>query len=235
MGKHVVGKPRGLAPGRRQRRMQPDFLLVAQHFNPRKAVGIRPHRIEDAREVCLNTPAPFLQKMRQQKRHLVSAERPLLRIEQFVPALLRRRNLESLRNKLVPRIQIVSTLGSDRTGQHVQQHQRSRRLPSTQIARRAAPPQMRRKPAARRRDLTRGLDDHIRFDAAFLLRKLRRKSCVVFLQSVDERFETLPLARKPSTSSSSQFVQFFTNLASKRFSSRITFAIASSTAASVPG
>ena len=90
-GQNIIGKPRGLAPGGRERGVQADFFFVAQHLDPGEAVGISPDRIEDAREISLDAAAAFFQKVRQQKRHFMRAQRPLLRIEQFVPAFLRRR------------------------------------------------------------------------------------------------------------------------------------------------
>src|ERR1700722_13740507 len=70
-GQYVIGEPRGLAPGGRERGMQAEFLLVAQHFDPGKTVGIGPDWIEYAREVSFDAPASFFQKVRQQERHLM--------------------------------------------------------------------------------------------------------------------------------------------------------------------
>ena len=119
------------------------------------------------------------------------AQRPLLRIEQFVPALLRRRNFEGLGHKFIPRIQIVSAFGSDRAGQHVQQHQGPRRLPSAEISGSAAAPQVRREAASCGRNLARSLDDDVRLDSAFFFGELRRELRVVFFQGFDERFKAL--------------------------------------------
>ena len=83
----VVGEPRGLAPHRRQRDVQADLRLVLQHFHPREAVGIRPERVVDAREVDVELAAPFLEEVRQQKAHLEERERELLREEQLVPVV----------------------------------------------------------------------------------------------------------------------------------------------------
>src|SRR5271157_4825765 len=102
--------------------MQADHLFVAQHLDPGESVRISPHGIEYASEIGLEAAAAFLEKVREQKRHFMRAQRPLLRVEQFVPSFLRRRILERTRHKLVPRIQIVSAWGSNRTSKHVKQH-----------------------------------------------------------------------------------------------------------------
>ena len=46
-------------------------IRVGQHFDPGEAVRIGPHRVVNAREINIELAAPFLQKVRQQKRHLV--------------------------------------------------------------------------------------------------------------------------------------------------------------------
>ena len=51
---HVVGPLRRLAPDRRERDVAADLSLVLEHLDPRAAVGVRPHRVVDAREVDLD-------------------------------------------------------------------------------------------------------------------------------------------------------------------------------------
>ena len=232
---NIIRKPRSLAPCRRQRRVQPNFLFVPQHLDPGKAVGISPHRIKYACEISFDAAAAFLKKMRKKRRHFMRAQRPLQRIEQLIPAFLRRWILERTRNEFIPGMQIVSARSSHRTRQHMQQHQGPSGLPSSQIPRRAASPQMRRKAASSARDLARRLDDGLRLHSTLFLRELGRELRVMPLEGLNQSLETWPLAQNPSTSSSSQFVQLFTKAASNRFSPRITIAMASRTAASVPG
>ena len=121
------------------------------------------------------------------------AERPLRRIEQLVPALLRWRHLERSGNKLVPRIQVVSALRSNRPGEHVQQQEGARRLPPSQVAGRGATPQVRGKATSGSGDLACELDHSFCFDSAFFLRELGSKAGVVFLQGLDDSLERLTL------------------------------------------
>ena len=59
---HVVGEPGRLAPGRRERGVALDLRLVGQHLDPRQPVGVRPHRVVDAREVHRELAAAPLRK-----------------------------------------------------------------------------------------------------------------------------------------------------------------------------
>ena len=123
--------------------------------------------------------------MRQQGRHLVRAQRPFLGIEQLVPAFLRRRILVRTRYEFVPRIQVMPTRGSNRSSEHMEQHQSARGLPSAQIAGGAAPPQMRCETASGGGDLSRRFDDDLGFYSTFFLCKLRSELRVVALQRFD--------------------------------------------------
>ena len=73
-----------------------------QHLHPGQPVGVRPDRVVDAGEVDVQLAAALLQEVREEERHLVVAERPLLREEQLVPLLLARRLLPEDRLVLVP-------------------------------------------------------------------------------------------------------------------------------------
>lgn len=114
--------------------MQADQFFVAQHFDPREAVGIGPDRVENSGEVGFEAATAFFEQVRQQERHFMSAQRPFRGVEQFVPALLRRRDAERLGNKFVPGVEIVSALGSHRTGENVQQHQGAHGLPTAKVS-----------------------------------------------------------------------------------------------------
>ncbi len=188
-GQDIVGKPRRLAPCRRQRGVDPDQLLVPQDLHPRTPVRIRPDRVEDPGEVRVDPPASFLQEMWQQLRQLVMRERPLRRIQQLIPPRLRRGSEEALRDELVPRVELMTTTRAHRPGQHVQQNQSPCRLPAAQIARRRSAPDMRRKPPSRVRDLPRQTHDGRGGNATLLLRELRSERCVVYLDGLHERIE----------------------------------------------
>ena len=62
---HVVGPPRGLRPGRRERRVQADLAGVAQRAQPRVAVRERPHRVEHAGEQHVLVAALVVQEVRE--------------------------------------------------------------------------------------------------------------------------------------------------------------------------
>src|SRR5581483_203162 len=110
--------------------------------------------------------------------HFMRAQWPFRRVEQFIPSRLWRRNTKRLGYELVPCIQIVTACSADRSRQGMQQHKRARRLPSSEIARCAAAPQMRCEATARISNISRHFNDHFRFYAAFLLGELRGESRV---------------------------------------------------------
>src|SRR5215469_10369563 len=68
---HVVSEEGCLAPGGREGNMEADPGLVREHFDPPEAVGVRPHRVVDAREVDLEAAAALREEVRQQERELV--------------------------------------------------------------------------------------------------------------------------------------------------------------------
>ena len=130
----VVGEPRRLAPGRRQRDVQADLVLVGQHLHPREAVRIRPHRVVDAREVHVELAAVLLEEVRQQEAHLEERERKLPREEQLVPVVGRRRRGRMLRDELVREVQLDAALRADRAGQDDEQVEAAGDLPAPEVA-----------------------------------------------------------------------------------------------------
>ncbi len=58
-GQDVVGKIGRLTPGRRERHVEPNELLVAEHLDPGTSIRVRPHRVVDAREVHRELAAAF--------------------------------------------------------------------------------------------------------------------------------------------------------------------------------
>src|SRR6266436_1965608 len=97
--------------------MTANQLLVSQGFNPREAVRIGPHRVIDAGEVSIEPAASFLEKVREQKRHLVHGERELARPGLFIPHLRMRRRVDRFGYKLVPGIREDAALGRYRAEQ----------------------------------------------------------------------------------------------------------------------
>ncbi len=147
---HVVGEPCGFTPDRREGHVTPDEILVGEGLQPREAVGVRPDRVVHAREVRVQFAATVLQEMRQQNRQFVVRERILLGPREFVPVAVRMRVLGWHGDELVPAVGAGSTLGSHRTRQHVEEEQRSCRLPTTFVARCRCTPVVRRQPTRHR-------------------------------------------------------------------------------------
>ena len=136
----VVGPPRGLAPGRRQRDVQPDLRLVPQDLEPGEAVGVRPHRVVDAGEVDVELAAPLLEEVRQQEAHLEVATSGYSRGQvQLVPALRRAGGrCGAARDPLVPGVGGRAALAADRARQDVQQEEAARDLPAAEVSRAGA-------------------------------------------------------------------------------------------------
>ena len=68
---NVISEVRSFIPHRCERHVTTDQIFVSQCFDPGEAVGIRPHRVVNARKVSIEFAASVFQKMRQKKRHLV--------------------------------------------------------------------------------------------------------------------------------------------------------------------
>ncbi len=204
---HVVGKPRRLAPDRRERDVHADLRFVAQHFHPREAVGIRPQRVVDAREVGVELAAPFLQEVRQQEAHLEEREREFLREEQFVPVVGRRRGIRVLRDELVRHVQVHAARLADRAHQHDEQIQAARDLPAPEMAGGRRAPAVR---GERRAGVGDGFGrfDHLRRGhARFGRRVLGRELGVFGQQRVFERLERARQIRPARSRYASQFTQ----------------------------
>ena len=88
-GQYVVGKPGRFVPGGRKRNVALDLALVAQRLHPYKAVGIRPQRVVDAREVDVDGASLLLEHVREQKAHFVVGNRPLIGELELVPCRAR--------------------------------------------------------------------------------------------------------------------------------------------------
>ena len=125
----VVGVPGRFAPDRGQRGVQADQFLVAKHLHPGKPVGVSPNGIEHAGEVGVEFAAALFEQVGEQLRQFVVRQGPLGRVEQLIPARLRRRRLERLGDELVPRIGADAAGRAHGTGQGVQQHQGPHHLP----------------------------------------------------------------------------------------------------------
>ena len=129
-GQDVVGEPRCLGPRRRERDVAVDLLRVLQRLEPGEAVGVGPDRVVDPRKVCVELAAAFVEEVREQDRHLVIAQRELLRPAQLVPAREWRCTLGLVRSELVPAVAGCAALGADRAGEHVEEERGSGRLAS---------------------------------------------------------------------------------------------------------
>ena len=187
--KDVVGEPRRFAPDWRQRDVQPDLFRIGQHFDPREAVWIRPHRVVDAGEVHVEAAAVFFEEMRQQKAHLEECERVLGREQQLVPVARRRRDGVRLGDELVGEVQVHSAFRRHGSGEDDEEVEAARDLPAPQIARRSRPPVVRAEPSARATDGPGGGDDRAGVDARFLSGERRRELGVQLLQRADEVVE----------------------------------------------
>jgi hypothetical protein len=187
-GQDEVGVARGLVPGGRERGVQADPLLVAEHLDPRRAVRIGPDRIEDAREVDVETLL-LRDEVGQQRAHLVVGERVFARVEQLVPDVLRRRLHERLRHELVPAVRRGAALGADRSGEHDQELERAGDLPAAEIAGGGAPPDMAGERALRGADDLGRLEQLETRDGALLLRALEGVCLQVRLQGLEESLE----------------------------------------------
>ena len=117
-----------------------------------KPSGIRPERVVDAREVRVEPAAAFLQEVRQQKAHLEERERKLLREQQFVPVVRRRRRIRMLRDELVRGVQVHAAGLADRAHEHDEQIQAARDLPAPQVSGRRGAPAVRGERGACGRD-----------------------------------------------------------------------------------
>ncbi len=175
---HVIGEEGGLAPGRRQRDVQADPLLVGQHLDPREAVGVRPDRVVDAREVHVERAALLLEEVRQQEGELVHGERVLDRPCELVPRLRMRRGVERPGDELVPGVGVRAALGRDGAEQRVEQEERARHLPAAEVSRRRRAPRVGREPRACGGDHVRDLAQGFRRDPRLALGQLERVSGV---------------------------------------------------------
>src|SRR5947207_1195374 len=119
-GQNVIREVSSFVPNGSQRGMASDQTFISERFNPREAIGIRPHRVVNAREVRVEFAAAFLQKMRQQKRHFVHRQRKFLRPIYFAPHLRMRRRVDWLRYKLIPGVWENAAFGRDRAEQSVE-------------------------------------------------------------------------------------------------------------------
>ena len=79
---------------------------------------------------------------------------------------------------------------ADASGQHVDEHQRPRRLPAAEVARRRAAPDVRGKSRAGLANVARHSADLVGFDATFLRGEFRGELGVDFFQRLNERLES---------------------------------------------
>src|SRR6185369_6170950 len=93
-------------------------------------------------------------------------ERPLLRLEELAPDVLRRRLQERRRDELVLRVQVRAALRADGADEDAQEFESARDLPAAEVAGRRVAPDVRRERAAGRADLARDGDDRLLRDAA---------------------------------------------------------------------
>src|SRR5437762_10154188 len=110
---NVVSKVSGFAPHGSKRDMTADQIFIGERFNPREAIRVGPYRVVNACEVSIEAAASFLQKMRQEKRHLVHRERELARPGFLVPHFRMWRCVDWLGHKLIPGIREDAALSRD--------------------------------------------------------------------------------------------------------------------------
>src|SRR5439155_5535575 len=122
--------------------------------------------VVDAREIDIELAAPFLEKMREQERHLVVAERPLLREEQLVPLLLAGRLLPEDGLVLVPAVRRGASRRADAGGEDREELERAGHLPAAEVAAGRAAPDVRCEGSASRPDESRHLHDLLARHAA---------------------------------------------------------------------
>src|SRR5580692_10716145 len=99
---NIVGEPGGFAPCWSKAGVPFNFALVGQGLDPAKPIRIRPHRVVDARKIKREFPAPFFQKMRQQKTHFEKRQGKLACPHQLVPCVRWRRHHGRCWDVLVP-------------------------------------------------------------------------------------------------------------------------------------
>src|ERR1700694_4916055 len=103
-------------------------------------------------------PASVLEQMRKQEAHLVMRERVLARPQRFVPDLLRRGLRERGGDELVPHVGRHAAFGAYASGESVQKVESACYLPSAEIARSRATPDVRSESRTCASDLARNLD-----------------------------------------------------------------------------
>ena len=167
-GQDVVGKVGRLAPRGRQRHVQSHELLVREDVDPGEAVGVRPHRVVDAREIDLEPAAPILQQVGQQHRHLVHRQRILGRPVEIVPYLGMGRHVNRSGHELVGDVGMRAAFGADRAGERVEQEERAGDLPSAEVAGGGAAPRVGRQARASAPDHLGELGDRRRLDTRLL-------------------------------------------------------------------
>ena len=185
----VVREPRRLAPRRRQRDVQADLVAIGEHLHPGEAVGVRPQRVVDAREVHVQLAAVLSEQMRQQEAHLEERERVLAREEQLVPVIGRRRLGRMPRHELVRQVQTHAALGADRRGEHDEEIQATRDLPAPEVAGSRGSPAVGAERPTRAADRPRGVHDLRGPDAGLSSGERRRERRVQLLQRDDEVVE----------------------------------------------
>ena len=138
-----------------------DLVLVAEGFEPHETIRVDPHRVVDPGEVHVDVAAALIEKVRQQKRHLVEGERPLVGQVELVPGVERRRLLEGLGNEFVPGVERRAAFVADRAGQHVDEEQAAGHLPAAQVAHRRRAPHVGGDPVAGLGHQSRGVLDAV--------------------------------------------------------------------------
>ena len=167
-GQNVIGEIGTLVPGWRQGDVQTDFLFIAEGFNPRKPVGIGPDRVIHTGEIDIEFGALFFQKMRQQKRQFVNGQRVFGRPGKRIPHGRVGWGMDGARHKLVPRIGIRPAWCRHCAREGVEEKQRPRHLPATEIPGGRAPPGVGRQARSSRGNQRGDSLNSLRTDPGFL-------------------------------------------------------------------
>ena len=185
-GQNVVREPRRLAPGGGESDVAAYLVVVLQHVHPHEAVGVRPDRVVDPREVDVDAVALVLDEMGHQEAHLEEREGVLPGEEKLVPILGTRRGVGVFWDELVRARQVGPAHRAHSTRQRRQKVQAARNLPAVQVARGGSAPYVHAKPASGPGDDLCHFGDEVCRNACLLRRVLEGEFRVFFFQLLDE-------------------------------------------------
>src|SRR5712691_6496937 len=139
--------------------MQLNLLLISQHLDPGRAIGVCPDGIVHARKVGSQLASALTQKVGQQDAHFVVCQWILRREKQFVPYFRWTWFEERRRHKLVPAIGSRSPRRANTASQDGEKPEGACDLPATQVTRAGCTPCMRRKSSSSMPNLTSDIDN----------------------------------------------------------------------------